>query len=117
MRSIVVRDKPLLQADAFHVVVGRKGAGKGTVLAAVASRVTRGELGEKCGVVWIGSEDKLPRLIWISPTQGQEKPRHSIEFSDWQLDAPVADGEFALSDAGKATRIEMARPESLENEK
>lgn len=58
--------------------------------------------------IWIGSEDKLPRLIWISPTQGQEKPRHSIEFSDWQLDAPVADGEFALSDAGKATRIEMA---------
>jgi hypothetical protein len=67
--------------------------------------------------IWIGSEDKLPRLIWISPTQGQERPRHSIEFTDWQLDAPIPDGEFVLPDAGKATRIEMARPESLEVEK
>jgi hypothetical protein len=66
--------------------------------------------------IWIGSEDKLPRLIWISPTQGHEESRHSIEFTDWQLDAPVADGEFVMSDAGKATKIEMARPESFDAE-
>jgi hypothetical protein len=66
--------------------------------------------------IWIGSEDKLPRLIWISPTQGQERPRHSIEFTDWQLDAPIPDGEFVLPDAGKATKIEMAQPESFDTE-
>lgn len=57
MRSIVFLDKPLLQADAFHLVAGRKGQGKGTNLADTAARVTRGELGSKRNVVWIGSED------------------------------------------------------------
>ena len=57
MRSIVFVDKPLLQADAFHIICGRKGTGKGTLLASIAARVTRGELGIKRNVVWIGSED------------------------------------------------------------
>ena len=56
-RSIVFLDKPLWQADAFHLLVGRKGVGKGTLLADLAARVTRGELGAKRNVVWIGSED------------------------------------------------------------
>lgn len=68
MRSIVFADKPLFQAAAFHLVVGRKGAGKGTLLANIAARVTRGELGEKRNVIWIGSEDSAaidikPRII------------------------------------------------------
>ena len=57
MRSIVFVDKPLLQADALHLLVGRKGQGKGTLLSDIAARVTRGELGDKRNVVWIGSED------------------------------------------------------------
>lgn len=68
MRSIEFVDKPLLQASAFHLVVGRKGMGKGTLLANIAARVMRGELGPKRNVVWIGSEDSaaidvVPRII------------------------------------------------------
>jgi hypothetical protein len=68
MRSIVFIDKPLLQADAFHLVAGRKGMGKGTLLSEIAARVTRGELGAKRNVVWIGSEDSnaidiRPRIL------------------------------------------------------
>ena len=55
MRSIVFVDKPLLQAAASHLFVGRKGVGKGTLLAEIMARVTRGELGERCNVVWVGS--------------------------------------------------------------
>ena len=73
MRSIVFLDKPLLQADAFTLVVGRKGVGKGTWLIETASRITRGELGEKRNVVWIGSEDSAaidikPRVIAAEAT-------------------------------------------------
>jgi hypothetical protein len=57
MRSIRFLDRPLWQADAFHLVVGRKAVGKGTVLADLASRCTRGELGSKPSVVWVASED------------------------------------------------------------
>ena len=68
MRSIRFLDKPLLQAAAFHLVAGRKGMGKGTVLSDVAARVNRGDFGEKRNVVWIGSEDSAaidikPRIV------------------------------------------------------
>jgi len=60
MQPIRFVDKPLLQADAFHLVVGKKNAGKGTFLSSVAARVTRGELGEKRNVIWIAAgEDSL----------------------------------------------------------
>ena len=68
MRSIVFLDRPHFQAAAFHLLAGRKGMGKGTLLAMVAAKVTRGELGERPNVVWIGSEDSAsidikPRLV------------------------------------------------------
>jgi hypothetical protein len=50
MRSIAFVDKPLWQASAFHLLTGRKGVGKGTLLANHAARVTRGELGPKTRV-------------------------------------------------------------------
>jgi AAA domain len=68
MRSIVFLDRPLWQASAFHLVVGRKGVGKGTMLSDLGARVTRGELGTQRNVVWIASEDSAaidikPRLV------------------------------------------------------
>jgi hypothetical protein len=66
-RSITFLDKPILQTSAFHLLVGRKGVGKGTVIADTAARMTRGELGVKRTVLWIASEDSAavdvkPRL-------------------------------------------------------
>jgi AAA domain len=68
MRSIRFLDPPFWQADAFHLVVGRKGVGKGTQQADLASRVTWGDFGPKRNVIWIASEDSAaidirPRLV------------------------------------------------------
>jgi hypothetical protein len=84
MRSMVFLEKPLLQADAFHLLAGRKGVGKGTLLALIASRVTRGELGPKRGVVWVGSEDSAaidikPRVI----AAGGDPERILVVESGW----------------------------------
>jgi hypothetical protein len=60
---------PLLQASAFHILVGKKALGKGTFLAGVAARFTRAELGPESNVLWIScgedsySLDVKPRLI------------------------------------------------------
>jgi VirE-like protein/AAA domain-containing protein len=60
MLPIEFIDKPLFQANAFHLLVGKKNAGKGTFLSAIAARFTRGELGAKCNVIWIAAgEDSL----------------------------------------------------------
>jgi hypothetical protein len=60
MLPIEFVDKPLFQANAFHLLAGKKNAGKGTFLSAMASRFTRGELGDKRNVIWIAAgEDSL----------------------------------------------------------
>jgi AAA domain len=69
MRSIEWLDKPLWQRAAFHLVAGKKGAGKGTCLADLSSRVTNGELFDKpMNVLLLSSEDSdsidiKPRVV------------------------------------------------------
>lgn len=54
-RPIVFADKPIWQSSAFHLLCGRKNSGKGTLLAADAARVTRGEIGEHRHVIWVAT--------------------------------------------------------------
>ena len=69
MKPIRFIDKPFFQKDCFHLVVGKKGVGKGTFLTDLAARFTRGELGPRRNVIWItaGEDDKSmdirPRLV------------------------------------------------------
>lgn len=60
MAPVVFIDKPLFQANAFHLLVGKKNAGKGTFLSSVAARFTHGQFGEARNVIWIAAgEDSL----------------------------------------------------------
>jgi hypothetical protein len=69
MRSIEWLDKPLWQRSAFHLFVGRKGVGKGTYLAMLMAKMTRGELYDKpMNALIISTEDSAsidvkPRVI------------------------------------------------------
>lgn len=62
-------EKPFLLDSTFHLLVGKKAAGKGLWLTHTAARISRGELGPKTGVLWLSmSEDSyavdiVPRLI------------------------------------------------------
>lgn len=68
MRSIEWVDRPFLQRGAFHILAGKKGAGKGTWIARQTARATTGELfGEPKNVLILASEDSnaidlLPRI-------------------------------------------------------
>ncbi len=69
MRSIEWLDKPLWQRAAFQLVAGRKGAGKGTYLAGLAARISRGDLfGGPRNVLIVATEDSdeidvKPRVV------------------------------------------------------
>ncbi len=71
MRSVQFVWKPFLQRSAFHLLVGRKGAGKGSLLAYIAAQETNGQLegeSESRAVLWISSEDSFgidvkPRIV------------------------------------------------------
>jgi hypothetical protein len=60
--------------------------------------------------VWIGVEDKLPRLIHAIYLDDPEKLRHNLLISNWQLDVAVPKDAFASPKAATAKRIQFAHP-------
>jgi hypothetical protein len=100
-------DRPLLQAAAFHMVVGEKGCGKGTWLAHVTACVTRGELGPKRHVIWIAAgEDSLsvdvkPRIL---AAEGDDKLVIFPEFRP-RLPDDIAEIQAKAKDIGSVGLI------------
>ncbi len=60
--------------------------------------------------VWIGVDDKLPRLIRAVFLNDPEKLRHELVFQNWQLDPSLPPDTFIAARAAGATRIEFAHP-------
>jgi hypothetical protein len=63
--------------------------------------------------IWIGAEDKLPRMVRAVYRKDPAQLRHQLELSDWHLDGAVAADAFASSRAASATHIQFARPDKL----
>src|SRR5881392_2569206 len=59
---------------------------------------------------WIGSEDKLPRLLHATYLEDPERLRHTLVLSDWQLDAAVPPDTFASAKAASANPMPFAHP-------
>lgn len=60
--------------------------------------------------LWIGAEDKLPRLMRAVYRADKQRLRHQVEFSNWKLNPPAAVEAFASAKAGAAKRIEFRHP-------
>jgi hypothetical protein len=110
-RSITFLDRPILQASAFHLLFGRKGVGKGTVIADTAARMTRGELGEKRTVLWIASEDSAaidvkPRL---RAAGGDPKRVHVVQRGWLQLPRDIDVLRAKASELGDVGMIAVDR--------
>jgi hypothetical protein len=61
--------------------------------------------------IWIGVDDKLPRMMRATFFNEPGNFRHSVEFSNWQIDPPVPEGSFTSAAALKADRIKFASPD------
>ena len=60
--------------------------------------------------IWIGVEDKLPRMVRAVYTDDPDMLRHELVFSDWKLDESVAADTFTPANATTAKRIPFAHP-------
>jgi len=68
--------------------------------------------------MWIGTEDKLPRLVSAIPVNRPNEPRHIVAFSDWNLAGEVDAAEsFTPRTKASTKQIPFARPESLAEKK
>src|SRR5215472_1192548 len=62
--------------------------------------------------LWIGADDKLPRLVRAVFLNDPNRLRHEMAFTDWKLDEPVSEGTFTPQNSADAKPIPFARPAS-----
>jgi hypothetical protein len=60
--------------------------------------------------MWIGTEDKLPRMLHAVFLDDPEHLRHELQLSNWQLEVAIPPESFASANAGSAKRIQFAHP-------
>ena len=61
--------------------------------------------------LWIGADDKLPRMARAVFHADPVGLRHQIEFSNWQIDPVVAADAFTSPGLESAKRISFSRPD------
>lgn len=61
---------------------------------------------------WIGSKDKLPRLLRATFRDDPAQLRQQVAFSDWKLDSSLPDSFFVPANIDQAQRIEFAPPQA-----
>jgi len=60
--------------------------------------------------IWIGADDKLPRLLHAVYLEDPERLRHTLILSDWQLDPAVPADSFTSTKAASANPMLFAHP-------
>jgi hypothetical protein len=60
--------------------------------------------------MWIGADDKLPRMARAVYRNDRAQLRHQLELSNWKLDVTVPADAFATAKAATATRIKFSHP-------
>ena len=67
--------------------------------------------------LWIGSDDKLPRMARAIFLEDPARYRHTVQFSDWKIDPPLAADAFAFTAPAGTIRIPFAPPGATEKGK
>jgi len=60
--------------------------------------------------VWIGADDKLPRMLRAIYRDDPQHLRHQMELTNWNLEPTLAADAFASAKAAAATKIAFAAP-------
>lgn len=60
--------------------------------------------------MWVGAEDKLPRVVHAIYVDDPDQLRHNLILSDWKIDSSVSDDFFTSSSASSAKHMEFAHP-------
>jgi hypothetical protein len=89
---------------AFYIGQSRVVGGTTTDMVAIAGNGVFAQL-------WIGAEDKLPRMARAVYAADPSALRHEVVISDWHIDGQVAADAFTSSRAAAAPHIKFARPD------
>lgn len=88
---------------AFYIGQSKVVAGTNTDMVAYADR-------DVFVQIWIGTEDKLPRMARAIYRNDRARLRHQLELSNWKLDIDVPADVFASASTASAKPIAFAHP-------
>jgi hypothetical protein len=60
--------------------------------------------------IWIGSKDRLPRLIVVHYRGGERQPTFTVALSDWKLGAPIPSRIFSAALPKGAQKVDFKAP-------
>jgi hypothetical protein len=93
--------------SAFYVGQSHVVGGTVTDMVALSNDKVQGEL-------WIGANDKLPRMVKVVYGDRPGSPHYETVFTDWKLDIAVPTDTFAANDAAAAKTMPFAPPTTPE---
>jgi hypothetical protein len=60
--------------------------------------------------IWIGTKDRLPRMVTLTDVAETRKPTHTVELTEWALDQDVPDDAFSFRAPADATQVPFRNP-------
>ena len=84
--------------------------GQSTVVANTKTNIVAIANSDFQAQIWIGANDRLPRLVWMNPTGAAHRPRSMMEFSNWKIGVATTAKTFHSTEAWSAARIKFAKP-------
>ena len=110
LRYLIAADPYSIVADglkqAFYIGQSRVIGGTTTDMVAIVNNWVFEQ-------IWIGADDKLPRMARAVFHGDPAGLRHQIEFSNWQLDPDVPAEAFTSAKAAAAMPIPFDRPDIM----
>jgi hypothetical protein len=86
--------------------------GQSKVVADTVTEMVAYDTGGVFVEVWIGVDDRLPRMLRAIYADDPLKLRHRLVLSNWQIDPNVSDDFFTSEKAKTAPHIKFARPDA-----
>src|SRR5271169_4986293 len=86
--------------------------GQSTVVGGTTTDMIAYDSGGVFVEVWIGVEDKLPRMLRAIYGDDPNHLRHRLELSNWRMDPNVSADFFTSEKATNAKHIKFARPDA-----
>jgi hypothetical protein len=63
--------------------------------------------------IWIGTEDRLPRMVTLTDISDARKPTQTLQLSDWALDESLPADAFTFNKPADAKEVPFRNPRQL----
>jgi len=86
--------------------------GQSNVIGGVTTDIVAYNTGGVFVEIWIGADDKLPRMLRAIYADDPLRLRHGLELTNWHIDPDVSADFFTSQKAANAKHINFARPDA-----